>query len=118
MKRNEAEFLEKMRLKASRKLKERQERGKKKVVIVVNASPEKEKIIVQKQYFTSYVLNKDPSCSKYMPFDEVYFPKLFNEKNAVVGPESIDNMWLLGFQDMETRKKAPPPPKAKAEVKI
>ena len=28
-------------------------------------------------FFTGHVLNRDPLCSKYMPFDEVFFPKMF-----------------------------------------
>ena len=107
MKRNEAEFLAKIKLKNSRLKAEKHKKSKQTVKIVVNKSPEKIKVPpIQKQYFTGFVLNKDPLCSKYMPFDEVYFPKLFNAADAYTGPESINNLWLLGFEDLSTRKTA------------
>lgn len=56
--------------------------------------------VVAKEYFSSHVLNKDPACSKYMPFDVVHFPKLFNPNEATHRPESLDFVWMLGFQHM------------------
>lgn len=57
--------------------------------------------IEQRQYFNAYTLNKDPSCSKYMPFDKVYFPKLFNHKHIIekTSPDTLDSLWMLGFED-------------------
>ena len=48
--------------------------------------------------FTGHVLNKDPSCSKYMLFDEIFFPKLFDPTISAGPPHTIDNIWMLGFQ--------------------
>lgn len=48
--------------------------------------------------FTGHVLNKDPSCSKYMAFDEIFFPKLFDPVISSGPPHTIDNIWMLGFQ--------------------
>lgn len=54
--------------------------------------------VQQKQdYFTEFVVNKDPSCSKYMPFDKVYYPKLFSNSSTGRAPNSIDMVWMLGF---------------------
>lgn len=64
-----------------------------------------------KQYFTGFVLDKDPQSSKYMPFDTVYFPKLFDKDTASMTADSIDRLWLIGFQDLaihESNKKANP----------
>ena len=105
MKKNEEDFQAKLKAKESLKKKKKMKKNKKEVVIVVNATPKKEKEIVpQKQYFTGFVLNKDPLCSKYMPFDEVYFPKLFNRADADTGANTIENLWMLGFEDLVTRK--------------
>ncbi|RYH25726.1 hypothetical protein EON65_15315 [archaeon] len=51
----------------------------------------------QQDYFSEFVVNKDTSCSKYMPFDKVYFPKLFTNSTASKAPNSIDMVWMLGF---------------------
>ena len=37
-----------------------------------------------KEYFTGFVLNKDPKASAYMPFDSVYFPKLFDKEVGTI----------------------------------
>jgi hypothetical protein len=59
-------------------------------------------------YFNSFVLNRDPSCSKYMPFNEIHFPKLFNTHHIdVANPHSIDMIWMLGFQHEALRKEIP-----------
>jgi hypothetical protein len=58
-------------------------------------------------YFTGFVLNKDPSCSQYMPFDAIYFPKLFNKITQKTPPEAIDSLWMLGFEDHIQRENAP-----------
>lgn len=52
-------------------------------------------------YFTKFVVNKDPSNSKYMPFDEVYYPNIFNEDARNAPPHSIDMLWMLGFQHLK-----------------
>lgn len=48
--------------------------------------------------FACHVLNKDPKCSGYMPFDKVFFPKLFSNSIDVSNPHSIDSYWTLGAQ--------------------
>ncbi len=118
MKRKEEEFLAKIKLKESMKRKSKQKK-KPQVTIVVNATPKKVKEAApQKQYFTGFVLNKDPLCSKYMPFDEVYFPKLFNGANADVGAETIENLWMLGFEDLVTRKTVAQSQTTKPQIQI
>lgn len=57
-------------------------------------------------YFMKYSLNKDPRCSKYMPYNEVFFPKLFNLASTHVSPDAIGSLWMLAFQDHEARKEA------------
>mmetsp|Transcript_3778 Transcript_3778/g.4155 ORF Transcript_3778/g.4155 Transcript_3778/m.4155 type:complete len:169 (+) Transcript_3778:97-603(+) len=49
-------------------------------------------------YFSSFVLNRDPNCSQYMPFNEVFYPNLFNPLIDSNNPHSIDMVWMLGFQ--------------------
>mmetsp|Transcript_17379 Transcript_17379/g.29368 ORF Transcript_17379/g.29368 Transcript_17379/m.29368 type:complete len:181 (+) Transcript_17379:119-661(+) len=58
-------------------------------------------------YFTGFVLNKDPSASKYMPFDEIFFPKLFNKTTAEAPPDAINSLWMLGFEDHCQRNAVP-----------
>ena len=57
-----------------------------------------------KQFFTSFVLDKDPKSSKYMPFDRVYFPKLFDKDSAAMTADSLDRLWMIGFQDLAIRE--------------
>ncbi len=57
------------------------------------------------QFFSGHVLNRDPLCSKYMPFDEVFFPKMFNATTSSAPPHTIDQLWLLGFQHEASRPK-------------
>jgi hypothetical protein len=68
--------------------------------IIPSTKPKAE--IIAKEYFSSHVLNRDPSCSKYMPFDIVHFPKLNGASAAAHAPESIDYIWMLGFQHLST----------------
>lgn len=56
-------------------------------------------------FFSGHVLNRDPLCSKYMPFDEVFFPKMFNPLTRSAPPHTIDQLWLLGFQHEASRPK-------------
>ena len=52
------------------------------------------------EFFTSYRVNKDSSCSKYMPFDEVHYPKVESVHQSLDLPtESISNIWMSGFID-------------------
>ena len=69
-------------------------------------------------FFTGFVLNKDPSCSKYMPFDEVYFPKLFNKTTQRAPPECINSLWMLGFEDHIQRELQPKPPFVQAVTEM
>jgi phage-related minor tail protein len=55
-------------------------------------------------YFSGFVLNKDPGCSKYMPFNEVFFPKLFTNSENAHDPHSLDLVWMLGFQHDDIHK--------------
>ena len=57
---------------------------------------------VKLDYFSAHVLNRDPNCSQYMPFNEVFFPKLFNLPPDANNPHSIDLVWMLGFQHNAT----------------
>jgi hypothetical protein len=119
MKRNEKEFFEKLKLKESKLRRKKEKLKKKQVIIAVNPTIQKIKELTpQKQYFTGFVLNKDPHCSQYMPFDEVYFPKLFNGTNAKTTPETIDNLWMLGFEDFATRKTEAQKQKAKPQINV
>lgn len=71
------------------------------------AMKEKAPIVQENHYFTGFVINKDPLCSKYMPFDTVYFPKLFNKTTAKAPPETLQNLWMLGFEDVAQRERQP-----------
>jgi hypothetical protein len=50
-------------------------------------------------YFTGFVLNTDPTLSKFLLYDEVFYPKLFNNATKKAPPETINNLWMLGFED-------------------
>lgn len=52
-------------------------------------------------YFSKFVVNTDPSNSKFMPFDEVYYPNIFNEDARNAPAHSIDTLWMLGFQHLK-----------------
>jgi hypothetical protein len=93
MKQNELNFREKRD--QQRKRRERQHKLDLKAV----AAQERSSIVQENHYFTGFVLNNDPSVSKYMPFDEVYFPKLFNNSTRKAPPETINSLWMLGFED-------------------
>jgi hypothetical protein len=99
------------------KIENREKRRKKKrelerLMLLKKAMPQDNKIlpslkpkeeIQQKQYFTKFILNRDPQSSKYLLFDEVFYPKLFDKEISDVPPEMIDRVWLIGFQDLATR---------------
>ena len=58
----------------------------------------------QASMFTSHVLNTDPELAKFMPFNEVVYPKLFEKKDASGDPSAIlDKMWVSGFIDRAQR---------------
>jgi len=102
MKENEKEFLRSVAEKKWRKEKRREYKEKHKF-----DTPVKKKGVTSspKQYFTGFVLDRDPKAKAYMPYDTVYFPKLFDEDCAKVPPESIDKMWMFGFQDLAIQEK-------------
>jgi hypothetical protein len=102
MKENERAFLEKLHLKKDRAKRLKAGTMVKRVEKVVNEA-----------YFSSHVLNKDPAASKYLPYDEVYFPKLFNETHGRTDPAGLDTVWIMALKDMEIRN--PLKAKAKAE---
>eukprot|EP01041_Mallomonas_annulata_P009643 gene9643-20041_t len=47
--------------------------------------------------FNTFAINKDPSISKYMPFDEIIYPKLFND--STFPSEGIQDLWMSGLID-------------------
>lgn len=99
---NEQDFQKKR--KQQKKLQEQRHKMDLKVVAIDDhLSPIKQ----ENHYFTGFVLNKDPSCSTYMPFDAVYFPKLFNKVTKRAPPETIKNLWMLGFEDHAYRSQQP-----------
>ena len=49
--------------------------------------------------FTHFTLNKDPECSKYMPYDEVAYPQLERPLNREQQYGEMETMWLQGFVD-------------------
>ena len=54
------------------------------------------------EFFATHTLNKDPSCAKYMPYNEVHYPKLFG--NDKMPPEILqDGLWMSGFIDRAIR---------------
>lgn len=99
---NEIDFQRRREL--ERKQRERRQKvDVKSLALQDNRSPVKQRT----HFFTGFVLNKDPAVSKYMPFDEIYFPKLFNKTTASAPPESIDSVWMLGFEDHIQRERQP-----------
>eukprot|EP00601_Ochromonadales_sp_CCMP2298_P034343 CAMPEP_0173361026 /NCGR_PEP_ID=MMETSP1144-20121109/20946_1 /TAXON_ID=483371 /ORGANISM="non described non described, Strain CCMP2298" /LENGTH=186 /DNA_ID=CAMNT_0014310509 /DNA_START=68 /DNA_END=624 /DNA_ORIENTATION=- len=58
-------------------------------------------------YFTGFVLNTDPTLSKFLLFDEVFYPRLFNSTTKNAPPDTIDNLWMLGFEDNLQRAQLP-----------
>ena len=77
--------------------------------------------------FTSFTLNRDPENSKYLPYDEVVYPKLFNRPREaqqlhpletvppvpgksdntrgldLVAAAELDSMWVVGFVENARR---------------
>jgi len=104
MVKNEIEFQKKRE--RDRKRKEKQRQLDLKILAVKDEKPKKP-IKSENHYFTGFVLNKDPSCTKYMEFDEVFFPKLFNKVTQKSPPETIQNLWMLGFEDHRYRSEQP-----------
>ncbi len=99
MRKDEMAFV--MRLE-KKKTKRQQNRSK---LPAISSSPKHEKDVYS--YFSSHVLNCDPSCSKYMPFDVVHYPKLYNPASTKYMPESIDHVWMLGFQHLAVESSKP-----------
>jgi len=52
-------------------------------------------------FFTRFVLNDDPDNSKFVPFNEVFYPSIFNEDARQCPPHGIDFVWMLGFQHLD-----------------
>ena len=52
-------------------------------------------------YFTTYVLNNDPSTSQYLDFDEIVYPRIFDAEP--MPPEALDRLWVSGFIDRAHR---------------
>ena len=107
MKKNDDDFhkmiAEKNFLKKHRKMLKLQEEAQRRKGLLL-PKPTPKVISPTKQYFSAFVLNKDPSSSAYMPFDTVYYPKLFDEQTKRQPPHSIDSVWMLGFQDLAIRE--------------
>mmetsp|Transcript_10885 Transcript_10885/g.33106 ORF Transcript_10885/g.33106 Transcript_10885/m.33106 type:complete len:284 (+) Transcript_10885:213-1064(+) len=73
------------------------------------------------QVFSTFTLNKDPECSKYMPYDEVAYPALRSKSRdggagggldpldgdvhlqEGVAMAEMDSMWMVGFMDHTAR---------------
>lgn len=55
-------------------------------------------------YFSSHVLNSDSSSAKYMLYNEVVYPKMFQKWNtSVQSSEALERMWVSGFLDQVNR---------------
>ena len=54
--------------------------------------------------FQGYVLNKDVEVARHMPYNEVFYPKLFSE-NKVTTEFFENGLWMAGFLDRATRAK-------------
>ena len=55
-------------------------------------------------FFTTLVLNKDPSCAQYMPYNEVQYPNIFRPGSDKMSPEVLQNsFWMSGFIDRAIR---------------
>lgn len=67
---------------------------------------------VENDLFTGFTLNRDPENSKYLPYNEVIYPRIFNRPKEVrpqlfadgtrrisplVAAAELDNMWTIGF---------------------
>lgn len=103
MLKNEEEFQKKRRLQK----KQQQMKHKLDLKAAALADSHQSPVKQENHYFTGFVLNKDPSCSQYMPFDEVFFPKLFNKVTKRAPPETINSLWMLGFEDHVYRERQP-----------
>jgi hypothetical protein len=47
--------------------------------------------------FNTFVLNKDPDCSAYMPYNDVSYPRLQNEKREKQAFAELESLWMVGF---------------------
>lgn len=55
-------------------------------------------------YFSSHVLNSDPSCAKYMDYNEVVYPMMDGKWGADLQPsETLERLWVSGFLDQVNR---------------
>lgn len=56
----------------------------------------------QAGFFTGHVLNRDRDIAKYLPYNEVFYPTLFED--VKLPPEFIENgLWMSGFLDRAAR---------------
>jgi hypothetical protein len=53
-------------------------------------------VVKQEDYFTGFVINNDADSAKYMDFNEIFYPKLFNPSSSKA-PHSIDSVWMLAL---------------------
>lgn len=49
--------------------------------------------------FSHFALNKDPQVAKYMPYNEVAYPKLERINPSDQSNEELASMWMVGFLD-------------------
>jgi hypothetical protein len=48
--------------------------------------------------FNTFVLNKDPDCSEYMPYDDVSYPRLRQDKDRETQAfAELESLWMVGF---------------------
>ena len=100
---NEKAFRKSQKIKRKKEKKKREASAQTLVDGAIVAVENNGEVMMRKEYFTAFELNKDPRCSQYMPFDEVFFPKLFTPKAELAPPESINSLWLLAFEDHANR---------------
>jgi hypothetical protein len=109
MKKNDEDFLR--RVAEEKHLKQKMKEYKQKMKFEAPVKKKGTNVVSPKQYFTGFVLDRDPKAKAYMPYDTVYFPKLFDDDCTNVPPESIDKLWMFGFKhlaiqnEMEKKKK-------------
>jgi hypothetical protein len=97
---DEKKFMER-RLKRKKKRKKLQDKKVELPSIFDKWIPKDDEGENQLNFFSKFIVNSDPSNSKYMPFDEVYYPSIFNEDVRNCPPHAIDNIWMLAFEHLE-----------------
>lgn len=97
---NEEAFLK--RREKKRKQAERLQRQQALALPEIKSLHSKQTPAKQDDYFSSFVINSDPSVAKYMLFNEVHYPKLFSPISSKA-PHTIDSLWMLGFAHESTK---------------